>query len=440
MPTLRIQCTCGQRYSFYVEPLNRRMPWAVKCPTCGVDGTNAANELLAQSPSDPPPLQAPVASLAEPPLEDDPGPSYPGTQTLNPQLTAEEAGEAHATNPGRLRPDWGQLLRNAPIVWQAPLVFIVAGILGGWLLNPWLFCLAPAGLYCAWDDYRNITRLLLSGDVCPTLILGENPGRVAVLTNLSATGGSYPVLRIFPEPLSKLAGGPHRRGDRLASVAFYAGPIDQNGNWKALNPSVINRFVSNPEQIQRAVSSIPEETWQYTESVAPNFASEADGLYALAGPTPGPIPLFTHGERRALRVAGGLVGVIAIGIACLLLISHRSGDGTGSQQAGEAGAHGREVVGECVPMQLSLSPLAGKGGDRKLVCEISHQHTCAPDVMHGIGQREGETAIRLAHRAHGATIEEGDSQVVISHGGPVEALDITMGGFRNREGQIAHAG
>src|SRR4051812_27914382 len=46
---IKIQCVCGQAYAFDVEPVHGRMPYAVACPSCGVDGTEAANEILAQS-------------------------------------------------------------------------------------------------------------------------------------------------------------------------------------------------------------------------------------------------------------------------------------------------------------------------------------------------------------------------------------------------------
>jgi hypothetical protein len=58
MLPIKIQCGCGQKYAFDVEPVNGRMPSAVACPVCGVDGTPAANELMAQTlaaqPADPP--------------------------------------------------------------------------------------------------------------------------------------------------------------------------------------------------------------------------------------------------------------------------------------------------------------------------------------------------------------------------------------------------
>ena len=49
MISVTIQCGCGQRYAFDVEPVDGRMPSAVACPSCGADGTAAANAVIAQS-------------------------------------------------------------------------------------------------------------------------------------------------------------------------------------------------------------------------------------------------------------------------------------------------------------------------------------------------------------------------------------------------------
>ena len=48
MAQVKIECPCGQHYAFDVEPVNQRMPTPVACPTCGADGTAAANEQLGQ--------------------------------------------------------------------------------------------------------------------------------------------------------------------------------------------------------------------------------------------------------------------------------------------------------------------------------------------------------------------------------------------------------
>jgi len=44
---IRIQCECGSRFSFDVEPVDGRMPVIIACPTCGKDATAAANVEIA---------------------------------------------------------------------------------------------------------------------------------------------------------------------------------------------------------------------------------------------------------------------------------------------------------------------------------------------------------------------------------------------------------
>ena len=44
---IKIQCGCGQRYAFEIEPFCGHMPCPVNCPICGADGTSAANEVIA---------------------------------------------------------------------------------------------------------------------------------------------------------------------------------------------------------------------------------------------------------------------------------------------------------------------------------------------------------------------------------------------------------
>jgi hypothetical protein len=46
---IKIECPCGQNYAFDVEPVDGRMPSEIACPSCGVDGTDAANAIIAQN-------------------------------------------------------------------------------------------------------------------------------------------------------------------------------------------------------------------------------------------------------------------------------------------------------------------------------------------------------------------------------------------------------
>src|SRR5437660_1091208 len=36
---IKLECECGQRFAFEVEPVNSRMPAPVECPACGADNT-----------------------------------------------------------------------------------------------------------------------------------------------------------------------------------------------------------------------------------------------------------------------------------------------------------------------------------------------------------------------------------------------------------------
>ena len=47
MMKVKVECRCGQRYSFDVEPVDGRLPGSVACPTCGADGTDSANKVIA---------------------------------------------------------------------------------------------------------------------------------------------------------------------------------------------------------------------------------------------------------------------------------------------------------------------------------------------------------------------------------------------------------
>lgn len=67
MIPIKIQCGCGQRYAFDVEPVDGRMPYSVACPVCGVDGTEAANIIIAQVVAAQPEAQPVVAGGVDAP-------------------------------------------------------------------------------------------------------------------------------------------------------------------------------------------------------------------------------------------------------------------------------------------------------------------------------------------------------------------------------------
>jgi hypothetical protein len=58
---IKVQCDCGLRFKFDVEPVQGRMPTAVSCPECGTDATEAANAQLTAVSHEA--LHEPVCSL-----------------------------------------------------------------------------------------------------------------------------------------------------------------------------------------------------------------------------------------------------------------------------------------------------------------------------------------------------------------------------------------
>jgi hypothetical protein len=95
MLEIKVQCDCGQRYKFDVEPVNGRMPITVNCPTCGADGTGKANLILSQSQPSPtgeadrlppaahpvtPRLRLSIAGRDAPPTPESPPPPPPPRQ------------------------------------------------------------------------------------------------------------------------------------------------------------------------------------------------------------------------------------------------------------------------------------------------------------------------------------------------------------------------
>jgi hypothetical protein len=53
---IKVQCPCGTRFEFEVEPVHERMPVPINCPACGADATNLANDVIRQRASQPRPI------------------------------------------------------------------------------------------------------------------------------------------------------------------------------------------------------------------------------------------------------------------------------------------------------------------------------------------------------------------------------------------------
>ena len=79
---IKVQCACETRFEFEVEPVNGRMPVPINCPSCGVDATGLANEIIKQQ--QPVPVRPAVAvpAAASPPAPASPPPPAPAASGL----------------------------------------------------------------------------------------------------------------------------------------------------------------------------------------------------------------------------------------------------------------------------------------------------------------------------------------------------------------------
>jgi len=113
MIPIKIQCGCGQRYAFEVEPVGDRLPSPVACPVCGADGTAAANEAIAQSVAARPitipaaNMPLPVAPASSP--ESQASPATPARPFVPPRVTRlpGQIDRPQAVYEARAKISWG---------------------------------------------------------------------------------------------------------------------------------------------------------------------------------------------------------------------------------------------------------------------------------------------------------------------------------------------
>ena len=144
---VKIQCPCGTRYKFDVEPINGLMPGPVSCPTCGVDGTAAGNVIIQQTLSS---LAAPlVAAGGQSPTPDKPRMRLNIPTHSAPSLVAAPSPQSVAVPAAPAPFDAGHTAKPRPYPPSEPSLFlgivgaVVAGLIG---MLAWYFICKSTGL------------------------------------------------------------------------------------------------------------------------------------------------------------------------------------------------------------------------------------------------------------------------------------------------------
>lgn len=99
---IKIECQCGTRFSFDVEPVNGRMPVGIGCPSCQMDATSAANAIIAQqlglaAPPPPAPAGPPKMRLATSPAHAAPAPVAAAAVEAGQQADASDSALLNRT-------------------------------------------------------------------------------------------------------------------------------------------------------------------------------------------------------------------------------------------------------------------------------------------------------------------------------------------------------
>lgn len=119
---VKIQCACGSRYRFPVEPVNGQVPAALTCPNCGADWTAWVNEWIRSQTAEAGPPQPTTPSADAPAASPTPSvqiqqqlttPAAPAAPMPAPETQAvrSTAATTHAGGPKTALPATGHALK-----------------------------------------------------------------------------------------------------------------------------------------------------------------------------------------------------------------------------------------------------------------------------------------------------------------------------------------
>lgn len=208
---IKVECVCGQRFKFDIEPVNGRMPHSVNCPACGADGTESANLSIQQTQMNSPTAAAPEASLvpAVPPMG-----SPTKLRISSPSPTAARA-EAPEAAPMRPMPSLATAAAAPPKPERKAnfMLGVVGALIGSFIgMMAWYLLIKLTGYeirIVAWGVgvITGVGARMLGGKGSPAL-----GGIAALLAMVAVIGGQYLVIKNFSDKFL----------DTFSSIAYDA--------------------------------------------------------------------------------------------------------------------------------------------------------------------------------------------------------------------------
>jgi hypothetical protein len=272
--SISVQCECGKKYAVDERYAGKQLRCkacnrGVTVPSLDADGIDEGEYDLTE----PAPMASPAAGQARR--------SPAAGARLAP---VQSDGVSRASNPGRLYVDVLHFFRchlgplgviaGAFVLWAIATPFIPM-MHGLWWIPLLIF---PVII---WTQVSEIKQKMSSGDICPAVVTGQFPYRVAVYTDLTAGGGSHPAVFVMDAAnLKYAAGGPPAVGDRLAAVSLYQGP-PRGGAWQGFTPTLVDAVTRNAADITRVTGSINDDEWAALDRAVAELGDVEPGLYRL---------------------------------------------------------------------------------------------------------------------------------------------------------------
>lgn len=277
--SIEITCGCGKSYRVKDALAGRK----VKCADCGAA------------------ISVPAVTVS-PALNTE-------TNTAATKVLTSEAG-----NQAFIRPQFLHFFKCYPstiLTMAGGLVLAAAVAAFGTFVIP--FCFVVAAIRLLYSEIQDARSKFYWGDQNGGIVVSLNPPLVAVMANLTMTGQSYlPALKIWRQPLARMAGGPATLGMRLPTVAIYQrGKGDQI--WEDFSPDVVNCVTTDPAVIEKSLRAIPEHEWEALENALDRLSNKQPGLYRMWEPNwqTNRQPLSTK------HIWGNLAGIVV----CLIFVA-----------------------------------------------------------------------------------------------------------------------
>ena len=187
-----------------------------------------------------------------------------------------------ASNPGRAPVN---MLRYAWFYPSWPLVLAISFLFSAFLVakvSLWFLILLFPVLAFGFLYWIRIKEFFARGDANPGVVIQLDPTLVAVATDLSHSGGSYPAIKVFRTRLRWIMGEKVGLGTRLPTVALYTSSLDPKcPHWADFDPRPLECATGNRRVLNRVMHSFLERDWQRLEASVQRLPVAQPGLYQL---------------------------------------------------------------------------------------------------------------------------------------------------------------